>query len=217
VAIGALVGVGVLIAAGIYIPRRVGTHADPDKASQSSGSTSGPSTTPASTTAPADSGPVSIRGENGSVTVDEQGNVDIHGKQGSISTSSRGVKVSTKGGANAQPSGGGQGAQVTSPAPPAAPAAPAGPSPEEIAQMEDEADKLNARGSTITQSVEALRRQQVAAGYNLRGDMASAEERMQLYLSKGNDKLKAQDLVGAKKYFDMAETEIEKLEKFMGR
>jgi hypothetical protein len=65
--------------------------------------------------------------------------------------------------------------------------------------------------------VEALRRQQVAAGYNLRGDMASAEERMQLYLSKGNDKLKAQDLVGAKKYFDMAETEIEKLEKFMGR
>jgi serine/threonine protein kinase len=217
VAIGALIGVGVIIAAGIYIPRRVGTHADPGKAQQSSGSTSGPSTTPAATTTPAASTPVSIQGEFGSITVDPQGNVDVHGKQGSISASSSGVKVSTKGTANAQPSGGnasGQGAQVTTAAPPPTPA---GPSPEEIAQMEDEADKLNARGSTITQSVEALRRQQVAAGYNLRGDMASAEERMQLYLSKGNDKLKAQDLAGAKKYFDMAETEIEKLEKFMGR
>lgn len=93
---------------------------------------------------------------------------------------------------------------------------PAGPSPEEIAKVEDEGDKLNVRGSTVSQSVETLRRQQQASGYNLRGDIASANERMQLYLSKGNAALKAQDLTNAKKYFDLADAEISKLEKFLG-
>ncbi len=219
VAIGALVGVGVLIAAGIYIPRRVGTHADPSKSVPPPASASGASTpSPAGTTAqPADNLPVSIQTDKGSIKVDAQGNVDIQGAQGSISASpTGGVKITGKGGANPPPThgNGGQSAQDAAPPPPPVPA---GPSPEEIAQMEDEADKLNVRGSTISQSVDTLRQQQVAAGYNLRADMASAEQRMQLYLSKGNDRLKAQDLAGAKKYFDMAEAEIEKLEKFMGR
>lgn len=82
--------------------------------------------------------------------------------------------------------------------------------------MEDEADKLNVRAETATQSVETLRKQQVAAGYNLRADIASSEERMQLYMTKGNNALKAQDLTNAQKYFDMAEAELTKIEKFLG-
>ena len=82
--------------------------------------------------------------------------------------------------------------------------------------MEDEADKLNVRCSTVTQSVDTLRKQQVAAGYNLRADIASSEERMQLYMTKGNNALQTQDLKTAQKYFDMAETELSKLEKFLG-
>ena len=39
---------------------------------------------------------------------------------------------------------------------------------------------------------------------------------MQLYMAKGNDALKAQDLKSAQKFFDMAETELTKLEKFLG-
>ena len=39
---------------------------------------------------------------------------------------------------------------------------------------------------------------------------------MQLYLAKGNAALKAQDLKGAKKYFDLADAELTKLEKFLG-
>ena len=82
--------------------------------------------------------------------------------------------------------------------------------------MEDEADKLSVRAATVTQSVETLRQQQQAAGYNLRADIASSEERMKLYLDKGNNALQAQDLKNAQKYFDMAETELGKLEKFLG-
>jgi hypothetical protein len=96
------------------------------------------------------------------------------------------------------------------------PAPPPGPSPEEITKAEDEADNLNVRANTVTQSVETLRKQQQASGYNLRGDIASSEERMQMYLAKGNSALKAQDLKSAQKYFDLADTEITKLEKFLG-
>jgi eukaryotic-like serine/threonine-protein kinase len=220
VAIGALVGVGVLIAAGIYIPRRVGTHADPSKSVPPAASVGGTSTPSAggTTAQPADNLPVSIQSDKGSIKVDAQGNVDIRGAQGSISAlPTGGVKITGKNGSNPQTSRAGNIGQPAQDTAPAAPPVPLGPSPEEIAKMEDEADKLNVRGSTISQSIDTLRQQQMASGYNLRADMASAEQRMQLYLSKGNDKLKAQDLAGAQKYFDMAEVEIEKLEKFMGR
>lgn len=82
--------------------------------------------------------------------------------------------------------------------------------------MEDMADKLNARAAAASQSVETLRQQQNASGYNLRADISSAQQRMQLYLSKGDAALQAQDLTNAEKYFTMADTELAKLEKFLG-
>ena len=226
IALGALIGVGVLIAAGVYIPRKVFTHADPSKSAfPPAASSTNPGGTPdSSKPGPAPSAPpssgntVSLQGDKGSITVDSQGNVAVQSPNGSITTSASGdVNLSSKRAGNPTPpqtpgsaSGSAQMAQPTTPP------VPAGPSPEEIAKVEDEADKLNVRGSAVTQSVDTLRRQQQAAGYNLRGDMAGTEERMQLYLSKGNAALKAQDLAGAKKYFDLAEAEITKLEKFLG-
>ncbi len=210
VGIGALVGAGALIAAGIYIPRKVFTHADPSK---SAFSPAAPATNPVPPSA-APNTPISVQGDKGSVTVDPQGNVAIQTPNGSVNTSATtgGVKISGKQHSKnaADASNAAQDAQS------AAPPVPAGPSPEEVAKVEDEADKLNIRGSTVSQSVETLRHQQQASGFNLRGDIASSNERMQLYLSKGNAALKAQDLTNAKKYFDLAETEITKLEKFLG-
>jgi predicted nucleic acid-binding Zn-ribbon protein len=95
-------------------------------------------------------------------------------------------------------------------------APPPGPSPEELAKLEDEADKLNVRAAAASQSVDTLRKQQVAAGYNLRADIASAQERMQLYLSKGDAALKANDAANAQRYFDLADKELDKIEKFLG-
>jgi hypothetical protein len=98
----------------------------------------------------------------------------------------------------------------------ATPAVPAGPSPEELAKLEDEGDQLSARASAASTSVETLRRQQMASGYNLRADVAGAAERMQLYVAKGNAALQAHDTANAKKYFDLADTEISRVEKFLG-
>ncbi len=224
VAIGALVGVSAIIAAGVYIPRKVLTHADRDKSADSPAATSTvPSATPAAsspattpdTPVPASDLPISVQTDKGSITVDSQGNVAIQSPNGSISANSGG-KVSSKSAVNPRPTRD-TGAPVSGgPAQEATPPIPAGPSPEEVAKVEDEADKLNVMGATVAQSVDTLRRQQQTSGYNIRGDIAASEERMQLYLSKANAALKAQDLAGAKKYFDLAEVEIAKLEKFLG-
>ncbi len=222
-ALGALIGVGVLIAAGMYIPRHLGTHADPNKAtfpanengaSDSSTPASTPNPSPAPAATPA-APVVSLQSDQGSMKVDANGNVAIDSPQGSmhVDAATGSVKMSGKpagknlAGSNPTPS--------RAEAPPV-PQPPPGPSPEEIAKVEDEADKLSVRAATVTQSVETLRQQQQAAGYNLRADIASSEERMKLYLDKGNNALQAQDLKNAQKYFDMAETELGKLEKFLG-
>jgi len=83
-------------------------------------------------------------------------------------------------------------------------------------ELRDEADKLNIRATTASRSVETLRQQQQAAGYNLRGDIASAADRMQMYIAKGDAALKAKDMANAQKYYDLADAEISKVEKFLG-
>jgi eukaryotic-like serine/threonine-protein kinase len=235
-AIGSLLGAGVLIAGGIYIPRHIGTHADAkkamfpanrDNAEQDSPAASPPaapalstdannSSTTASTPSTPPSKPlVDMHGDHGSIKVDSDGSVSLNSPNGSIQVDGKTGAVSMSGKKAKQDLASGNPAPSREDAAPAS-TPPAGPTPEEIAKAEDEADKLNVRAETATQSVETLRRQQQAAGYNLRADIASSEERMQLYMSKGNSALKAQDLKNAQKYFDMADVELTKIEKFLG-
>jgi len=217
-AIGSLLGAGVLIAAGVYIPRRMKTHADPQQSNMPSQSTTYSTAKPDSGT----DGPVSVTTPMGSVNVDDKGNVSVQAPgvsvsatpDGNVNVTAPGASVhagaKTKADGNPKPLRGGASGQA------AAPPVPAGPSPEEIAKMEDEADRLNIRAATASHSVDTLRQQQQAAGYNLRGDIASATERMQMYLAKGDAALKAKDMANAQKYFDLADAEIAKVEKFLG-
>jgi hypothetical protein len=240
-AIGAVLGVGVIIAAGMYVPRHFGTHADPNKAmfpskSDSTSATnsaptgSGAAASPAETPAAPSSPLVSLQGAGASVKVDANGNVSVEGPSGSIHVdgTTGSVTSSGKSGTVAVKPQAPQGKDLASgnPIPSrvasaaqqanAVPAPPPGPSAEAIEKAEDEADKLNIRAAAATHSVDTLRQQQTAAGYNLRADIAASEERMQLYLAKGNAALKTEDLKGARKYFDLADAELTKLEKFLG-
>ena len=237
-AIGALIGVGVLIAGGVYIPRHVGTHADPNKAMlpanssnvATGGTNANSEAAPATDAATNPRAPiVSLESDKGSITVDANGNVSMQSPQGSMQVDAKtgAVRMSDNSGAaatavHAKPTGpavskgnlapAGAGATQTD----STPAAPAGPSPEELAKMEDDADKLNIRAATVSHSLDTLRQQQNAAGYSLRSDMASAQERMRAFLAKGNAALAAKDIVNAQKYFDLADREVSKLEKFLG-
>ena len=239
-AMGALIGVGVLVAGGVYIPRHLGTHADPSKAvfqtnspSPAPGGPTGSSNgaAPASSSATANSSApiVSLQSDKGSITVDANGNVSMQSPQGSLQVDGKtgGVRMSDSSGGSMAVAGKSKGATVSmsnpvstgsgaQPQVDSAPPVPAGPSKEEIAKMEDDADKLNIRASTVSHSLDTLRQQQNAAGYSLRADIASAQERMQAYLAKGNAALAAKDLTIAQKYFNLADGEISKLEKFLG-
>jgi serine/threonine protein kinase len=233
-ALGAVLGVGVIITAGMYIPRHFGIHADPNKAmfpantnestapaaaptDSSSTGASAPATNASATTAAPSKPLVDLQGEQGSLKVDSNGNVAIDSPQGSmhVDANTGAVTMSSKKASKNLASGNPVPSRQDASQAAAAPA-PAGPSPEEITKMEDEADKLNIRAQTASQSVDTLRHQQQAAGYDLRADVAASEQRMQLYMAKGNDALKVQDLKNAQKYFDMAEAELTKLEKFLG-
>jgi eukaryotic-like serine/threonine-protein kinase len=225
-ALGVVLGLGAFIAAGMYIPRHFGTHADPNKAAfpskdaadTSSATVANDSANSSANSSSASTPDVSVQSPVGSVKVDANGNVSVQGPTGSINVdgSTGSVSMTGKPGHVSVKSG----KKPDQPVPPdqsAAPAPPPGPSPEEIAKVEDDADKLNVRASAVSHSLDTLRQQQAASGYNLRPDIAASQERLQVYLAKGNDALNKQDLKNAQKYFDLAEGELGKLEKFLGR
>jgi len=86
-----------------------------------------------------------------------------------------------------------------------------------LEETEKQADQVSARASAATQSLDTLKRQQAAQGYGLRGDMVAAEERMQINLTRGQAAIEKKDPDEAKKYLDMAEADLETLERFLGR
>jgi serine/threonine-protein kinase len=105
---------------------------------------------------------------------------------------------------------------VATPAPPAQ-AVPAGPSPEEVRRARDRFMDLDARAQTVTSGVEQLRRQQQAQGYDIRGDIASSENRMNNDLREADRALNDHDLEAGRDYMDKAGEELRRLEGFLGR
>ena len=107
-----------------------------------------------------------------------------------------------------------------SPATPVANEAPqqaSGPDPAAVLQeLRERLVQLDARAGAVRTSLGNLKRSQAASGMSLRGDMAAAESRMNYLMDGANSALRAHDPASVKKFIDSAETEVEKLEKFLG-
>ncbi|MGA8152341.1 MAG: serine/threonine-protein kinase [Terriglobales bacterium] len=88
---------------------------------------------------------------------------------------------------------------------------------EQMEQVEKEVDQLSSRTGAVNDSLDNMRREQSAQGFGLRGDIASTQESLKIHMSKAQQALQNQDVKSAKRYLDLAEPEIEKLEKFLGR
>jgi hypothetical protein len=87
-------------------------------------------------------------------------------------------------------------------------------------QLEDLSDqliRLSSRAEAINDSLAKLRASQAAQGLELRSDVASSQFRMREYLSRAQSALGGQDAPRAKKYMQLAETEVATLEKYLGR
>jgi eukaryotic-like serine/threonine-protein kinase len=85
-----------------------------------------------------------------------------------------------------------------------------------IAQLEHNLDQASSRAAAVNSSLNNLQAQQNAHGYGLRGDMVAAQTRMQTNLNRAQSALQAQDFVAAQKYLDQADRDISKLEEFIG-
>ena len=99
----------------------------------------------------------------------------------------------------------------------AAPAPPPGPDPAEVAEVEQHLEQLGSREAALNASLDNLQQQQNAQGLGLRGDMVEARAAMTSYLNKAQAAVQAQDVEKSRKYLRLAEGEIEKLERFLGR
>jgi len=87
----------------------------------------------------------------------------------------------------------------------------------QLEALEQQADQLSSQASSVNDSLDNLRRQQNAQGLSLRGDIASAQELMKTHMAKAQAALQNRDAAGAKKYLDLAEGDVVRLDKFLGR
>ncbi|WP_263382118.1 serine/threonine-protein kinase [Granulicella arctica] len=87
------------------------------------------------------------------------------------------------------------------------------------AQLEEASNRyteISARAGAVDTGLNRLRRQQEAEGYGLRGDMDSADNRMQSYLRAADQDLRASNAASAEKNLNRADAELATLEKFLG-
>jgi serine/threonine-protein kinase len=94
------------------------------------------------------------------------------------------------------------------------------PAPKDSAASNELRDRmvfLAARAATVRNGLANLERQQARMGLGLRPDMAAANQRLDFLLKEAGGALASGDPDAAKRNADMAEREVEKLEKFLGK
>ena len=84
-------------------------------------------------------------------------------------------------------------------------------------ELEKETDQLDSRAAAAEASVGTLEQQMHASGYGLRGDIVAARANMRNDLAKARQAMDGGDTDRARHFLDMAHTEVEKLEAFLGR
>jgi serine/threonine-protein kinase len=230
IALGAFIVVAVLFAAGLYLPSRIKTLAGAGKSrvpvpqsqqadsSATAPATSGDSTT--SSSAPTDTSATTAAGSTGAQSPQSgQASPDTSSTSSTPATDAPSNSTAANSSGNPsqppkKPSAGKSKKDIQ-----AADAAAQAKAEEAAAaeEVEHRYDDIDSRSAAVSQSLDNIQRQQAAAGYGLRGDIVSAQQRMKTDLSKAHSAVQKQDTKNAKKYLDMAEAELQTIEKFLGK
>jgi hypothetical protein len=83
--------------------------------------------------------------------------------------------------------------------------------------MREHGNLISIRVSTVRAAFQNFQRQQAAQGLSPRSDMIAADQRLGYQLEQAEASLQQGDLAGAKRRFDAAERDLERLEKFLGK
>jgi serine/threonine-protein kinase len=240
IALGAFIVVAVLFAAGLYLPSRIKTLAGAGKSAppsqQASSSATSPSSitppvspdvpTPSSSTPASTEPTVSTASEAATAAASAQA-VQSGQSSPDSSTAASTPSTDTVPSTSAAPNSGATPAQPGKKPSPAkskkdnqAAQADTQAKAEEAAAVEENEhryDDIDSRSAAVSTSLDNIQRQQAAAGYGLRGDIVSAQQRMRTDLGKAQAAMQKQDTKAAKKYLDMAEAELTTIEKFLGK
>jgi eukaryotic-like serine/threonine-protein kinase len=238
IALGAFIVVAVLFAAGLYLPSRIKTLAGAGKSAPPSQQASSSAVSPSSTTPPASADATSPTPPTSTDPTAPGASVTATAVASAQAVQSG---QSSPDASNASPTTSTDTVPPTSPAPNSAGAPPvpgkksgaakpkkdqaaedaaAQAKAEEAAAVEDNEhrfDDIDSRSAAVSTSLDNIQRQQAAAGYGLRGDIVSAQQRMKTDIAKAQSAMQKQDTKGAKKYLDMAEAELSTIEKFLGK
>jgi serine/threonine protein kinase len=237
IALGAFIVVAVLFAAGLYLPSRIKTLAGAGKtpavsqpsSQQPDSSATTPSSTTPSSTVPSTSDPSSTTSTAaGGAATPASGAQSPQAGQTSTDNANGTSAASSDAATPATPAAGSSASSATPPKKPsskpkkdtqAADAAAQAKAEEAAAadEVEKRYDDIDSRSVAVSQSLDNLKRQQAASGYGLRGDIVATEQRMKTDISKAQFAMQKQDTKSAKKYLDMAEAELQTIEKFLGR
>jgi serine/threonine-protein kinase len=92
------------------------------------------------------------------------------------------------------------------------------PDPKALVAVErEEVEQLAARAAGIDASLDVIRKQQQAQGNQLPADVTFARQRLGADLTRAEAALRAADVLSAQKIIDQAQSEIAKLDKFLGK
>ncbi len=99
-----------------------------------------------------------------------------------------------------------------------------GPTPEEIAaqkklmdDLERESDQLDSRAAAVESTVGTMEQQMHQSGLGMRGDIVESRANLRNDMAKAKQALDTMDTDRARKFLDMANRELDKLEAFTGR
>jgi hypothetical protein len=213
--LGALIVLAVLVVGGIYLPRGSKTEARQGEAQPNppavAPSTAASTDTTQQTTAPAVTVPTSP-------APDSPPTPPAPGISSAIQSSPAPVRVPPRHTVKLNPDGTVVEQQPASP--PQSTSDSAGPDKTSSAldpdELERQIDQLSSRAAAVNSSLDRLQQQQSNAGYGLRGDMVAKQASMKTNLSKAESAAERGDLPKAKKYADMAASDVEALEHFLG-
>jgi len=199
--LGALIVLAVLVAAGIYLPRKSTTEATTSGAgSQSTGQPSQPAP---ETTAP--TGDAMQQPAEASAPAENSGS-----PQPPVSLAATREKEKPA------PDNAGDGAAMPAQEETAAGAQDAADNEAELDKVEREVDQLSTRAAAVQNSLERMQQQQASSGWGLRSDMVAKMASVQTNLSKAQQAVQRGDVARARKYSKMTESDVEALEHFLG-
>jgi len=220
--LGALIVLAVLVAAGIYIPRRSKTEAGPKPASSNvNGANASSQAAPASNPVPANPpqpDAAAVPNPVGQVTAQPPAStpaVPAPENASPVRNAAQVEKLPVVHTHKISPSNS-SGSQDAVPPAQDANAYPAANDTASLDAAEREADQLSNRAAAVNNSLDHLQQQQSAAGYGLRGDISARQASMKNNLAKAESAVQSGDLTRARKYMDLAQSDVEALEHFLG-